>query len=266
MKRFLSIAIAAGTFCTIVAPGHAQTTTIDFEHVDTTKAPFAPLLTDHDYVTQSGYYFTTLNGNNISGVPDFSLVGALFHGADSASCLNGQCPTGNTTNYIGAVNDGMIGFGQLGGGNIVLSSFDAAFLSFDGEAPTAMPAYLAIEADRADGSFALRIFELGPVGAGGTTGFQTFQASGGQALVGTGTLTSGDVTAIFAYAYYCDPATGGCLAFDTNKGQFALDNIVVNVAPVTAVPEAATWAMMLAGFGGIGGALRRKRGMRARAA
>ena len=41
-------------------------------------------------------------------------------------------------------------------------------------------------------------------------------------------------------------------------GGFELDNIVLNGTATGAVPEPATWAMMLVGFGAIGGALRRR--------
>ena len=42
------------------------------------------------------------------------------------------------------------------------------------------------------------------------------------------------------------------------QGGFELDNVVLNSA-VAAVPEPASWAMMLAGFGGIGFAMRRRK-------
>ena len=42
------------------------------------------------------------------------------------------------------------------------------------------------------------------------------------------------------------------------QGGFELDNVVLNSA-VAAVPEPATWAMMLVGFGGIGFAMRRRK-------
>lgn len=47
----------------------------------------------------------------------------------------------------------------------------------------------------------------------------------------------------------------------TSNEFYGIDNLVVSVVPtgiVTAVPEAATWAMMLVGLGVVGGALRRR--------
>ena len=152
-----------------------------------------------------------------------------------------------------------VGFGKLDSSTSDLTSFDAAFLAAAGTAPTGLPAYLAIEGDRADGSYAVGIFALGAVGSGGVTAFQTYQAANAQIIGGTGTLISGNVTNWFAYAYYCG-TNGSCSAFQSDQGQFALDNVAFAGGNAAApAPEAATWAMMLAGFGGVGTALRRRR-------
>lgn len=52
-------------------------------------------------------------------------------------------------------------------------------------------------------------------------------------------------------------------AFSNESGYFALDNISV-VALSSAVPEPASWAMMIGGFGVVGGAMRRGRFRRIR--
>lgn len=253
------MAVAVGTLWAIAAPTCAQAAIIDFENTDSSGAPFAPLLTDGDYVTQDGYYFQVLDPHNQGGAPDMSLVGSLTNGVDPGTCLDGVCPRGNATNYIAALNDGIVAFGLLSGGTSTLSRFDAAFLAPGGSAATALPAYLAIEGDRDDGSYAVGIFALGAVASDGTTAFQTFQTSNAQIISGTGTLISGNVTNWFAYAYYC--GTGGsCTAFNSNKGQFALDNLALDGGgSIGGVPEAATWAMMILGLGGIGATLRRQR-------
>ena len=45
----------------------------------------------------------------------------------------------------------------------------------------------------------------------------------------------------------------------TNSDGFSLDNVSFASAAVGAVPEPTTWAMMIIGFGAIGGAMRRRR-------
>ena len=48
--------------------------------------------------------------------------------------------------------------------------------------------------------------------------------------------------------------------FEGPSGYFAFDDLAFGVAPPSgAVPEPATWALMLLGFGAIGGAMRRQR-------
>lgn len=49
----------------------------------------------------------------------------------------------------------------------------------------------------------------------------------------------------------------------SNVDVLRLDNVAMSVAPVSAVPEAATWAMMIVGFGAMGAAIRQRRGLAA---
>jgi hypothetical protein len=60
-------------------------------------------------------------------------------------------------------------------------------------------------------------------------------------------------TEIAFFTYGCD-YDGNCLAFGSNTGQFALDNIGMEVS---AVPEPGTWMMLLGGLGTVA-ALRRR--------
>lgn len=210
-------------FASIVAID-APATVIDFENVDTTYAPFGGLITGGDYVTQSGYFFQGLESDGISG----SLVGALINGADPSTCLSDQCPAGNATNYIAALDDGIIGFGKLDGSKTTLLSFDAAFLTSPDASSIDVPGLLAIQTNFADGSYSNAFYNLGAIGKGGTTAFQTYQVANARAAI-----------SFYAFAYRCD-AAGMCKAFQTNEGQFAFDNIRFDDAAAVAVPESAT--------------------------
>jgi hypothetical protein len=230
----------------LVCAGAANAIVIDFENVDTTFAPYAPLLTGGDAVTQGGYF---VNTQDVTG--GIGLIGQLSLGSDPGSCLNGACPSGDSSNFLSVYNDGIVHLGLLSGAGTVFGSLSAAYIATPGN-PAGSTVYLAIEADRKDGSYASFYYALS-----GTGSFQTISSSTvGTSLGGTGTLTSGTVTDLFVYSYFCNGSTGSCGAFKSDLGQFALDNIAMDVSPV---PEPAEWALMVAGLTAIAGFARRRR-------
>lgn len=253
MKDFWTKAALGAAAILCAGAAHAAVTNIDFENIDTSNAPAAPLLTDWDFVTQSGYQVGTYNPNNPAGsaAPDGSLTGSLINGADPGTCLDGVCPGGDSTNYLGSLNDGFVFIGALDGSSLVLDSFEAAFIGPFAGLSDGTVAFLTIEADRPDGTYAAGYFPLlGP--SGGTTSFATFNPADATLFAGsTGTLTSGDINALYAYAYYCGP-TGACTAASTDRAQFALDNILLGV------PEPGSWLLMTLGLGALGVAARRR--------
>ncbi|QXQ08557.1 NF038120 family PEP-CTERM protein [Sphingosinicellaceae bacterium] len=228
--------------CAVTA-GTAQAVTIDFENVDTTGAPGLPFLSHGDVVTQDGYYFETINADGLGGYLD----GTISNGSDPDACLMGVCPVGNLTNYLVGLNAGYFAFARLDGGKSTLSSFDAAFVTADGAPAMTVPALLLILAFHADGSVWENFYDLGAIGSHGTTAFQTYQVEG-----------AGEAIGFLAVAYRCDDV-GSCTRL-SNEAQFAFDNVVLeNVGPGATVPEPATWALMLLGFGGVGTVVRRQR-------
>ena len=252
MKQIWSKVVSGAA--ALVCAGAANASVIDFESLDTTNAPFAPLLADGDSVAQGGYLIRAVDANN-AGASNGSLVGQLMNGSDASSCLDGACSAGDSTNYLAAVNNGLLAVS--GQGTLTLGSFAAAFLPAASVAlPATTVAYLAVEANRSDGSYAVGIFNLLGPNASGVTSFASFDAASASIIDGTGTLTSGNVESLVFYAYYCGSSTS-CSAFNSDRGQFAIDDIGVNVA---AVPEPAEWALMAAGLGFVGlKGLRRRR-------
>lgn len=240
LKKSLLSVVAA-----LLCAGAASADVIDFEGLDTSNLPFAPQFAANDYLFQGKYFVQLIDPNNPDGG---SMAGALINVSDANSCLDQVCPTGNGTTYIGSVDDAIVHFGLSSGGASTLGSFDAAFL-----APTyvTLPsdgaAFLAIEGDRADGSHVIGAFQLNWPGADGLTSFSSFNAADAHMLEGTGTLSSGPFVDFFAYAYYCDAST--CTAFGSNRGQFALDNISLNVS---AVPEPSQYLLLALGLGVVG--------------
>jgi len=255
-----SILAAAALLCV----GAAKASVIDFENLgdQSATAPWGfvnpdgtswgGLMADGDYVIQGNYFINTQDVTGGGG-----LVGQWSKGSDPSSCLDGACPSGNSSSFLSVFDDGLVHVGKLSGTSVLFSSAQVAFLKASGDVAGTTGMYMAVEADRADGSYA-----VWAVPVTGTGSFVSLTATvagglaGGQFLGGTGSLLSGNVTDLFFYAYYCDPASGNCSAFKTNKGQFAIDNIALDVS---AVPEPSEWLLMAAGLGAIGTIARRRR-------
>ena len=233
----------------IVCAGAAHAAVIDFENVDASGAPFAPILASGDFLTQGGFNIQGFDGNGGSG-----LVGALVNGSDPGTCLDGNCPLGNTSNYYASVDTGAV-YIDANGGQLILQSFDAAFLAPKGGVPAGAFGLLAVEADRADGSYSIGAYVLNGPDPAGHTSFQTYLGS--NAIYGlfggsTGTLSSGDVVDLQMFEFYCSSSSlGSCTLDHSNRGQFALDN-------VTSVPEPSPWLLMGLGLAAVGSLARRR--------
>jgi hypothetical protein len=251
MKKFFAQAALGAAALFSVAAANAYV--IDFDGAAPTSAPYAPLLSDWDSVSQGPFTIGAYNPNNpyFSRAPDGSLVGALIDGSDSGQCLDGRCPGGNATTYLASFNDSFVYLWD-GGTGMKLSSFDAAFLGPVSTSTAA--AFLVIETDRSDGTYDSGYFSLA-IGNDGSTPFSHYLI-GDATMFTAGNLTSGNnITNIYAYTYYCASGSGCSLA-TSNKGQFGIDNI-----NVTSVPEPSSWLLMGLGLVGVASQVRRRRSL-----
>lgn len=246
MKHYLkqsAVALAA------LASLSAQAVVVTFDQpIDTTNAPFAPLLpytaAGTEIVTQ-GIWFDPYSA--VAGRQDGDLVGAIIDGTDSTNiCAALVCPTNNTGTYLAGLNDGYLLFGAVDGSPLRLTSFSASFIGAQGDTLAAVPGILRISAVNASNvTLATVDFNLAGPNAGGALSFATFS--------NTGALGTTNAAFYRVRAAYCD-TTGACSFTSTNKGQFALDNI-----NVTAVPEPSQWALFGLGLAGVAAIARRRR-------
>lgn len=237
-----SVAAAATILCMGAAQAGVIQHVIDFEQANNSPfAPNLPFLTDGDEFYQSGFWIQTIS--NVAGPQTTDLVGVLLDGTQiSSTCVTLLCPTNNLTTFYGSVNDGLMSLGRLDGLNFTIDAFDAAFLGDPTGLNSGVPGRIIFQGVNAlTGAQSSFAFNLGANGL-----FSGFAPSAASALRNTAWRQ------MFIYGQTCTPA-GACSAFNSDRGQFALDNLRLNV-----IPEPTSLALVAAAFVGLGVARRRR--------
>ncbi|NRR31587.1 PEP-CTERM sorting domain-containing protein [Oxalobacteraceae bacterium] len=210
----------------LAAAPAAQAAMIDFEHLGTGTVGH------NEYFQQAGFYIAGYS--NDPDAIDGDLVGAVIDGTDPGSCAVLQCPS-HDNSYYAAVNDGVLDLTRVQQNQTFsVQSFDASFLgSSPGASYPGVSGLLRVQGFRANGSSAYEDFALDGPGANGFE-FGHYTASAG--------FGSQQFVEVAFFGFSCDSG-GDCIAFQSDKGQFAIDNI--SAMPV---PEPTTWMMMGAGL------------------
>ena len=241
LTQLVRATILAGLTMAVLPSAHADVT-LDFEGLP----PIG--LTHKDGIVGQGYTagFYSSADDALAG----DAVGAIIDGTDSvASCGFLQCPA-SSGNYATVINDGYLELtSTTPGATFGVKSFDASFLGSNAYDYPPTPGFLRVQGFNADNSTVWEDY--------------AFYAPGGQGFE-FGSYTSSPLfsnaqfTSLYFFAFVCD-ANGDCSAFDTGRGQFAIDNITLTSSVAAPVPEPSTWLMMGAGLLGVVGAARRRK-------
>lgn len=242
MKKMLKSALAAAA---LAGMGAAQAAVMTFDGLeDSPNAPWMPLLTHGDEFYQSGLWLATFSNQAGAGAGD--LVGAIVDGSDLANtCTSVACPTNNSTSFLTVLNDGLLDIGAQNDQSFMVKSLDVSFIGASGDTYPTIPGYVRIQGFKADNSGSItQTFAL----SGQTNG-----AFGFQTIATTGAFATTKFSEIYIFGFSC--IGGPCTAFNTDKAQFAVDNLDLTV---TAIPEPSTWLLMGLGLAAFGAFARRR--------
>lgn len=234
-----SVAAAATLLCMGAAQAGVIQHVIDFES-PAFSATAGSLVTHNDVFTQGDFWLNSLS--NVVGAQAGDFVGAIVDGSDASLCVSMACPTNNASTYYANLDDGLISLGTLSGLSFTLDRFDAAFIGDITGLNAGVPGRIIFQGvNAATGAQFAAAFNLGANGQ-----FSGFSPSAVSALRNTA------MSQLFIFGQTCSIA-GACSSFNSNRAQFGLDNLRLNV-----IPEPTSLALVAAAFVGLGVARRRR--------
>ena len=176
-------------------------------------------------------------------------VGAFVDGSDPWAC-DMACPVNNSSMYYGAFNDSVVWITAEDRNPFRMLGVDASFIGNTTELGgyPAISGLLRVQGFRADGTSSFINLALdGPSGAGFEFGSYDMD-----------TFSRLEFMRIALFGFVCDAARE-CDSFNTNQGQFAIDNLNLESGPAADVPEPATALLFGLGIAGLAASARRRR-------
>ncbi len=229
LNRAVVSSLVAGA-CALLGVAPALATTINFETL-------MPAAYDSGVVlNENGYDMLLIEGPVAAYYGGVGATGTVLDGSDPFFCSVAGCPVGNTSKFLGILNDGAVNFTRNSEYGFRLDRFDFGFI-----APLAVPAgdygQLQLSGTTLDGTI-----------------YTTEYAFPGQNAAGNFTFGSVVLDPAFRALVFTSLTINACLfndndacvnSFDDpagNQAQFAIDNI-----QFADVPEPASF--LLAGMG-----------------
>jgi hypothetical protein len=198
------------------------------------------------------------------------VAAAAFVGATAANAAVNVSFTGGAGVQPGEIvfatfDGGLPTYGGVSGSGYVVQSGSNGEGADPAVAPTGDPYLSVLGGGTATFNFGAGIFSLG-LDYGSADPYNTFILSFAE---GPDQIFTGSQIIASADGNQSDPRTNGRLTFTSIGGnsitgltlQSSANSLEVdNLGTVAAVPEPATWALMLIGFGAVGSSMRRRRG------
>lgn len=219
--------VAAALLCAAgMAAMPVQAEVLDFEGLAPRPVGY---LDSFDY---KGYNF--LGDSGVEGAIRGDLVGGVIDSVNPGACIWLACPGAATGTYLAGLNDGVMLVSRPDQQAFSVQSLSASFIGgYQGVEAPEVAGILRIQGFRADNTYEAFDIELPTIEK------QFFFDS-----YSTGLFGQEKFVAVAFYTFACD-FSGDCLAFETNAGQFGIDNLNLTMG---AVPEPSTYLMLGAGL------------------
>lgn len=239
LNRAVVSSLVAGA-CALLGAAPALATTINFESL--MPAAYDSGVT----LNESGYNMLLIEGPVAAYYGGVGATGTVLDGSDPFFCTVAGCPVGNTTKFLGVLNDGAVNFTRNSELGFKIDRLDFGFI-----APVAV----------APGDYGQ--LQLSGTTLDGTV-FTTEYAFPGQNAAGSFTFGSAVLDPAFRALVFTSLTINACLfnnadvcvnSFDNpaeNQAQFAIDNI-----QFADVPEPATFLLAGMGMAALGWSRRR---------